>query len=214
MGAPFAIHAGLHSPARVRAMPEGDSLHRAARKLQALVGERVAVETPHPRAASVARRRPARRTQARGGRGGRQEPAAELRGRARAAQPPAHERPLAGGRARRRVARQALARAHRRRARGGALERAGARADQARHAPPRAGHPRRAARPRRHGREPAARAPGPRARRRAARPAPRRGDRERLEGRVALARAALAVAAARRRHRRGARGACSARPRG
>ena len=34
-------------------MPEGDSLHRAARKLQALVGERVTVETPHPRAASV-----------------------------------------------------------------------------------------------------------------------------------------------------------------
>src|SRR4051794_23850955 len=34
-------------------MPEGDSLHRAARRLQALVGERVTVETPHPRAASV-----------------------------------------------------------------------------------------------------------------------------------------------------------------
>jgi endonuclease-8 len=34
-------------------MPEGDSLHRAARRLQALVGERVAVETPHPRAASM-----------------------------------------------------------------------------------------------------------------------------------------------------------------
>ena len=33
-------------------MPEGDSLHRAARKLQALVGERIAVETPHPRAAA------------------------------------------------------------------------------------------------------------------------------------------------------------------
>jgi endonuclease-8 len=33
-------------------MPEGDSLHRAARKLQALVGERVAAETPHPRAAA------------------------------------------------------------------------------------------------------------------------------------------------------------------
>jgi endonuclease-8 len=32
-------------------MPEGDALHRAARKLQALVGERVTVETPHPRAA-------------------------------------------------------------------------------------------------------------------------------------------------------------------
>jgi endonuclease-8 len=34
-------------------MPEGDTLHRAARSLQALVGERVAVETPHPRAAST-----------------------------------------------------------------------------------------------------------------------------------------------------------------
>jgi endonuclease VIII len=32
-------------------MPEGDSVHRAARKLQVLVGERVGVETPHPRAA-------------------------------------------------------------------------------------------------------------------------------------------------------------------
>jgi endonuclease VIII len=32
-------------------MPEGDSLRRAAGKLQVLVGERVAVETPHPRAA-------------------------------------------------------------------------------------------------------------------------------------------------------------------
>src|ERR671931_1291665 len=32
-------------------MPEGDSLHRAARRLQVLVGERVAVETPHPQAA-------------------------------------------------------------------------------------------------------------------------------------------------------------------
>jgi endonuclease-8 len=32
-------------------MPEGDSLARTARRLQALVGERVEVETPHPRAA-------------------------------------------------------------------------------------------------------------------------------------------------------------------
>jgi endonuclease VIII len=31
-------------------MPEGDSLHRAARRLQVLVGQRVDVETPHPRA--------------------------------------------------------------------------------------------------------------------------------------------------------------------
>jgi endonuclease-8 len=33
-------------------MPEGDSLHRVARRLQVLVGERVEVETPHPRAAA------------------------------------------------------------------------------------------------------------------------------------------------------------------
>ncbi len=32
-------------------MPEGDAIHRAARRLQPLVGERVGVETPHPRAA-------------------------------------------------------------------------------------------------------------------------------------------------------------------
>ena len=34
-------------------MPEGDSLHRAARRLHVLVGERVEVETPHPRAAAT-----------------------------------------------------------------------------------------------------------------------------------------------------------------
>jgi endonuclease-8 len=32
-------------------MPEGDALHRAARRLAVLVGERLEVETPHPRAA-------------------------------------------------------------------------------------------------------------------------------------------------------------------
>src|SRR5438093_529082 len=31
-------------------MPEGDALHRAARRLQVLVGEQVSVETPHPQA--------------------------------------------------------------------------------------------------------------------------------------------------------------------
>jgi|SRR5579884_2710573 len=31
-------------------VPEGDTLHRAARRLQAIVGDRVEVETPHPRA--------------------------------------------------------------------------------------------------------------------------------------------------------------------
>ena len=34
-------------------VPEGDSIRRAARKLQPLVGERVEVETPHPRAAAL-----------------------------------------------------------------------------------------------------------------------------------------------------------------
>jgi endonuclease-8 len=33
-------------------MPEGDSLHRAAERLQVLAGQRVEVETPHPRAAA------------------------------------------------------------------------------------------------------------------------------------------------------------------
>jgi endonuclease-8 len=33
-------------------MPEGDTVHRAARRLQVLVGERLEVETPHPRAAA------------------------------------------------------------------------------------------------------------------------------------------------------------------
>lgn len=44
-------------------MPEGDSLARAARRLQALVGERLQVEAPHPRAAvkGVARRLDGRR---------------------------------------------------------------------------------------------------------------------------------------------------------
>jgi endonuclease VIII len=31
-------------------VPEGDALHRAARRLQVLVGERIAAESPHPRA--------------------------------------------------------------------------------------------------------------------------------------------------------------------
>src|SRR3954451_21988777 len=33
-------------------MPEGDSLHRTAKRLQVLAGQRVEVETPHPRAAT------------------------------------------------------------------------------------------------------------------------------------------------------------------
>ena len=38
------------APAANRAMPEGDALHRAARRLALLVGERVEAESPHPRA--------------------------------------------------------------------------------------------------------------------------------------------------------------------
>jgi endonuclease VIII len=34
-------------------MPEGDSIHRAARRLQALVGERIEAESPHPRGAAT-----------------------------------------------------------------------------------------------------------------------------------------------------------------
>jgi endonuclease-8 len=47
-------------------MPEGDSLHRAAARLQPLVGERVEVETPHPRAAAkrIAERLDGRRLEA------------------------------------------------------------------------------------------------------------------------------------------------------
>jgi endonuclease VIII len=36
--------------ATVTPMPEGDALHRAARRLQVLVGDELEVETPHPRA--------------------------------------------------------------------------------------------------------------------------------------------------------------------
>src|ERR671936_799895 len=47
-------------------MPEGDALHRAAQRLQVLVGERVEVETPHPRAAvkRIAERLDGRRLEA------------------------------------------------------------------------------------------------------------------------------------------------------
>jgi endonuclease-8 len=34
-------------------MPEGDSLHRAARRLRVLVGERIRAESPHPRGAAT-----------------------------------------------------------------------------------------------------------------------------------------------------------------
>ena len=85
-------------------MPEGDTLHRAARRLQVLVGEQVEVEAPHPRAQAIGRRRAARRTTARVGRGIRQEPRAALRGRRRSPFASADERPLDGASARSRGA--------------------------------------------------------------------------------------------------------------
>src|SRR2546423_1328339 len=47
-------------------VPEGDALHRAARRLQALVGQRLEVEAPHPRAAvkGIAERLDGRRLEA------------------------------------------------------------------------------------------------------------------------------------------------------
>ena len=111
-------------------MPEGDTIHRAAQRLQILVGEQLEVETPHPRARVTGVAEPPRRAPAPRRRGGRQEPAPALRGRSRAPQPPAHEGPLAGRRAKRdeHAARDAVARPARRESGGGALERAGARA--------------------------------------------------------------------------------------
>jgi endonuclease-8 len=41
---------GRPAPPTLYIVPEGDTLHRAARRLQVLVGERVEVEAPHPRA--------------------------------------------------------------------------------------------------------------------------------------------------------------------
>ena len=182
-------------------MPEGDALHRAARRLQVLVGQQLEVETPHPRAAVKGARAAARRPPARARRGDRQEPPAPLRGRARAAQPPAHEGTVARVAPRRADLRPALARAARR-------ARASARCSTAPSSSSIRGIARRlgpdilAEPPDYDGdarsgctrREPAA--PGWRS---AARPASRRGHRQPLEGGVALARARLAVEPAHRR---------------
>ncbi len=77
-------------------MPEGDAIHRAARRLQVARrrtrrGRDAASAGPGQAAPGAARRPPAR-----GSRGGRQEPAAPLRGRPRPPQPSAHARALAG----------------------------------------------------------------------------------------------------------------------
>ena len=183
------------------AMPEGDALHRAARRLQPLVGEEVEVETPHPRAQDgIAERVDGRRSLRRGGR---QEPVLTFDGRVVLR---SHLRMTgrwtscrAGLDAARRPWLVVRGTSRRR-----AVERPRARAPRARNAPPRPGHPRRGAGRRPDAGEPPRRDLRPGGRRRPARPAPRRGDREQVEGRGALGGGGLAVAAARRRDRRGA----------
>jgi endonuclease VIII len=44
------LDVSLPEPGTVGNVPEGDSLHRAARRLQPLVGQRIDAESPHPRA--------------------------------------------------------------------------------------------------------------------------------------------------------------------
>ena len=196
-------------------MPEGDALHRAARRLQPLVGEQVEVETPNPRAqvGRIAEQLDGRRLLSVEAVG--KNLLLTLRGRLRPAQPPADERPLdarPAGHRRAAAARgsSCAARATRRvqwngpvlelHARG--IRRLGpdilaARRDldaMVREHPP--------------GR------PGPRGRRRDARPAARRRDRQQVEGGGAVGRRALAVAAARRDDRRRSSTPCSRRPRG
>ena len=45
-----AVHSATLPVVTVAVVPEGDTIHRAARRLQVLVGERIAAESPHPRA--------------------------------------------------------------------------------------------------------------------------------------------------------------------
>ena len=49
---PSSSGSPVECPTTLNCMPEGDSLHRAAGRLQVLAGQRVEVETPHPRAAA------------------------------------------------------------------------------------------------------------------------------------------------------------------
>ena len=75
-------------------MPEGDSLHRVARRLQVLVGERVEAESPNPRG-----RRPASRAPSTAGCSSAwtrsERTCCCIRGRRCRAEPSAHERALA-----------------------------------------------------------------------------------------------------------------------
>ena len=76
-------------------MPEGDSLHRAAARLQPARRAPPDGDVAASARARHRRREGGRRPPARGRRGGREEPPAPLRGRRHGAEPPAHERALA-----------------------------------------------------------------------------------------------------------------------
>ena len=179
-------------------MPEGDSLHRAARRIQALVGDEVAAEAPHPRGAAVASLVDGRRLLAARAVGknlllefeGDVVVRSHLRMHGRWSVVPAGSR---------RVGRPWLVLRGREQEavlwNGPVLE-----LDRGRRPAARAGHPHR----RRGGHSPPARRSAPGARRGHPRPARRRGDREPVEGRGALACARLAVANRRRDVRRGA----------
>jgi hypothetical protein len=51
MRAPAGALIHSSAAARLEAVPEGDALYRTAQRLQVLVGERLRVEAPNPRAA-------------------------------------------------------------------------------------------------------------------------------------------------------------------
>ena len=140
------LYTSLPAHATLGNVPEGDTLHRAARRLQVLVGQRIEVESPHPRAQAerVAERIDGRR--ARIGRGASARTSC-FASRAASSCVRTCACRAAGrcGRAGEPRAGQAVARAARRAGRGRALERAGARAAHARARAARAGHPRRAA---------------------------------------------------------------------
>ena len=111
---------------RVLPMPEGDSLHRIALRLQPLVGERVEASSPHPRGRATGVAEASTGGCSAGGRG-RQAPDPGLRRRPDATQPPADVRPLAPSASGRRAWRPPLARAPHATRRRGPVERADAR---------------------------------------------------------------------------------------
>ena len=178
-------------------VPEGDTVHRAAGRLRALVGQRLAVEAVHPRARAtgVAERLDGRCLEAVEAHGKnlllRFEGDRVLRshlGMSGSWRTMAPDAPVRG---------DAVARADGRACEGRAARRSSARDVGAPRLGARAGHPRARARRRRDRHESPADRPAAGDRRGAARPARGRGHREHLAQRSALARAHLPVAAAR-----------------